>query len=170
MTVLDCEHIVKIWKLLSDWTFDYLMMDFCPGDNLLSYVSANGALDEATAVLVFKQIVSAVAVCHTRGIAHRDLKLENVLITEFPLVKLSDFGMCAYVQSDALLSTLCGTICYCAPELLAGSGYTGRPADVWSLGVALVPMAHRERASDARLNSTGKLHCTQCSRSTLQNA
>ena len=81
-------------------------MEYCAGGNLLSYVSAHGALDEPTAALVFKQIVAAVAACHTRGVAHRDLKLENVLITEFPVVKLTDFGLCAIMDGDALLSTL----------------------------------------------------------------
>jgi serine/threonine protein kinase len=143
MTVLNYDHIVRIRELLSDRNFYYLAMEFCAGGNLLSHVSAKGALDEPTAALVFKQLVSAVAACHTRGVAHRDLKLENVLITEFPVIKLSDFGMCGYMEGDALLSTLCGTICYCAPEVFAGSGYAGQAADVWSLGVALYVMITR---------------------------
>jgi serine/threonine protein kinase len=112
-------------------------MDYCSGGNLYEYISSHGPLDEPTAASIFKQVASAVALCHSFGIAHRDLKLDNILIDQFPHVKVSDLGLCGYLSEDALMQTFCGSPCYSAPECLCRVEYDGRLADVWSLGVIL---------------------------------
>jgi serine/threonine protein kinase len=58
----------------------------------------HGSLDEPTAALVFWQSCQRMAYCHSLGVAHRDLKLENILIDHFPHVKVSDFGLCGFVR------------------------------------------------------------------------
>lgn len=75
---------------------------------------------------------------HDRNIIHRDIKLENILITKQRHVKLIDFGFSTEIFS-ASLQTFCGTPSYIAPEMIAKKGY-GRSVDVWALGITLYKM------------------------------
>lgn len=69
------------------------------------------------------QLVSAVGYLRSRGILHRDIKDENIVIAEDFTIKLIDFGSAAYLERGRLFYTFCGTIEYCAPEVLMGSPY-----------------------------------------------
>jgi serine/threonine protein kinase len=110
MTYLKFDRIVHLHDLLDDDENFYLVMDFCPGGDLLTYIRTHPKLDEAIAALIFKQVACAVAYCHSFGVAHRDIKPENILIDEFPSVKLTDFGLCGFVGLDSLMRTFCGSM------------------------------------------------------------
>lgn len=129
--------IVTLRDLITDDKNFYLVMDYCAGGELFDYIVKRKKLDEPTAALVFKQICSAVAYCHSFGIAHRDLKPENILIDKFPRVMVADFGLCGYLNESRLMKTFCGSPCYTAPECLLRKEYDGKLSDVWSLGVIL---------------------------------
>jgi len=97
-------------------------------------------------VRYFCEMVSAVGYLHEQGVVHRDLKLENVLLSS-DRCKLCDFGLAhAYDLGPsgevlrAPLKEVCGSKSYCAPEVLAGLGYDGGLADMWSLGICLFAM------------------------------
>eukprot|EP00439_Symbiodinium_sp_Y106_P036585 s2363_g4.t1 len=96
-------------------------------------------LSEQAARLYYRQVVEGVTVCHERLVAHRDLKLENVLLDKGREgVKIIDFGFAAHVPSkETKLKAFCGTPSYMAPEIIRGEGYSGFAADVWALGVVL---------------------------------
>ncbi|KAE8734575.1 CBL-interacting protein kinase 21 [Hibiscus syriacus] len=98
----------------------------------------------------FRQLINGVGYCHDKGVFHRDLKLENVLIDANGNIKISDFGLSALpqhacstfefdlkYQEDGLLHTTCGSPNYVAPEILANRGYNGAASDIWSCGVIL---------------------------------
>lgn len=80
---------------------------------------------------------SAVAYCHQHKIVHRDLKPENVVFKgeEHENVKVTDFGLSNNFKEDELMKTMCGSLCYSAPEVLLSEPYYGPAADVWSLGI-----------------------------------
>ncbi|KAK1333040.1 hypothetical protein QTO34_006573 [Cnephaeus nilssonii] len=105
--------------------------------DLREHLESHGPLSERQARAAFRQVVSALQYCHRRGIAHRDLKPDNILLDEDGTVKLADFGFGRRVSDDSKLSTFCGTFYYMAPEVLRQEPYDGRKADVWSLGVTL---------------------------------
>jgi len=87
---------------------------------------------------IFAQLVGAVTYIHGKNCVHRDLKLENVLLSKDGDVKLVDFGFTREYEGKAnYLQTFCGTICYSAPEMLRGEKYAGEKIDVWSLGIIL---------------------------------
>ena len=122
----------------------YMIMDLCCGGELFDYIVEHERLDEPSAAYLFKQIVQAVKYCHQLGVAHRDLKPENILIKKFPVIKLTDFGLCGFMNEEKTLQTFCGSPCYCSPECLERVGYDGHKSDVWSLGVILFAMVTGE--------------------------
>jgi serine/threonine protein kinase len=87
---------------------------------------------------LFKQLVSALAYCHSRNVAHRDIKLENILLNEEKtMVKLIDFGFSTCIPNEKKVKLFCGTPSYMAPEIVSKKEYSGPPADIWALGVLL---------------------------------
>ncbi|KAG5334487.1 CHK2 kinase, partial [Acromyrmex charruanus] len=120
----------------------YIILELMEGGELFDRIRSKGKLSESCAKLIFYQVVHAVYYLHRQGITHRDLKPENILLkdnSENPLVKVSDFGMSKFVDTQTMMRTFCGTPMYVAPEILATNGrssYTNQ-VDVWSLGVIL---------------------------------
>ena len=103
-----------------------------------------GPMPEPECRFYFRQIVQAVGYCHTQGICHRDLKLENVLLMpDNATVKVTDFGMGKnYLMHSGCKTAEVGSCAYMSPEVWAGRGeYQPSPADVWSLGVMLYVMS-----------------------------
>ena len=133
-------NIVKLHEVLASKTKIYFVMEFVKGGELFAKV-AKGRFSEDLGRKYFRQLISAVGYCHSRGVYHRDLKPENLLIDENGNLKVSDFGLSAIaedqIRSDGLLHTLCGTPAYVAPEILTQTGYDGAKIDVWSCGVVL---------------------------------
>ena len=74
---------------------------------------------------------------HSQLIVHRDLKLENILVSDRQKVKIIDFGFGIRTKADVNLKIFCGTSAYMSPEIVRKSEYNGFKADIWSLGVVL---------------------------------
>ena len=140
MACLRHENLVALYDFFWDDNNFYMVIDYCPGGELFDYIVKHDHLEEPVAALVFKQIVSAIHYCHSKGVAHRDLKPENVLIDRFPHIKVSDFGLCGFINTNEMMKTFCGSPAYCAPECLSKIQYDGRLSDVWSLGTILYAM------------------------------
>jgi serine/threonine protein kinase len=127
----------------------WLVLEYCPGDELYNYLIKHGALPIEKVQKIFAQLVGAVAYVHARHCVHRDLKLENILLDKNEDVKLCDFGFTReYDGKASYLQTFCGTVCYSAPEMLKGEKYAGEKVDVWSLGVILFALLTGELPFD----------------------
>ena len=131
-------HIVNLHSVMDNEKFYYILMELCEGGTLSERIASSRKLDEETAKTIFLQIMQALEFCHPKGVAHRDLKPSHIMITEFPNVKIADFGLSNLI-GDGMLSTVCGTIAFQAPEVFHGN-YNGCAADVWSAGVLLYTM------------------------------
>ena len=81
----------------------------------------------------------ALGYLHQKGIAHRDMKLENVLVDDRGYLKIIDYGLAKMLRDDQEATSFCGTPEYLAPEIIKGTGH-GRGADWWSLGALLYEM------------------------------
>ena len=90
--------------------------------------------------IIFKQIVSAVAYLHSKNIAHRDIKLENIMIGKNKQIKLIDFGFSVTCKEGKNIRIICGTPSYMAPELTLKKDYDGKKVDVWALGIIVFVM------------------------------
>jgi serine/threonine protein kinase len=130
--------VITVYDCMADRDFLYLIMELVTGDTLLSQTLIGGGMNEATARPIFKQLLATVAYIHDQGIAHRDLKLENILCNAKGQVKIVDFGFSRCARSPGeLFRTSCGSPAYAAPEILEEKPYDGCMADMWSMGVIL---------------------------------
>ncbi|XP_023312990.1 testis-specific serine/threonine-protein kinase 3-like [Anoplophora glabripennis] len=123
----------------------YIVMEYAENGSLLDIIRKDQYIDEPRARKWFKQLVSAVEYCHERGVVHRDIKCENMLMDVDWNVKLSDFGFAkGHVKpkngQTILSETYCGSYAYASPEILRGIPYQPQYADVWSMGVVLYAM------------------------------
>ena len=92
---------------------------------------------------IFAKVASAVHLLHSKNIVHRDIKPENILLDSDFSPKLCDFGWSVKLRPGEQRNTFCGTYEYMAPEIFDNEKY-GFPVDVWSLGVLLYELHHRE--------------------------
>ncbi|WEW60319.1 hypothetical protein PRK78_005804 [Emydomyces testavorans] len=142
-------HIARLYEIIVTEKLVWLVLEYCPGDELYNYLLRNGPLPIEKAQKIFTQLVGAVAYVHSKSCVHRDLKLENILLDKHENVKLCDFGFTREYEGKAsYLQTFCGTICYSAPEMLKGEKYAGEKVDVWSLGIILYALITGELPFD----------------------
>ncbi|GAA5866727.1 hypothetical protein JCM3774_001972 [Rhodotorula dairenensis] len=115
----------------------YFVQEYVNGGQMLDYIIAHGRLRERSARKFARQIGSALEYCHANSIVHRDLKIENILISKTGNIKIIDFGLSNLYSPTSYLSTFCGSLYFAAPELLNAKPYTGPEVDVWSFGIVL---------------------------------
>lgn len=144
MKLIRHPHIIRLYQVQNTNNKLYLILELGSGGDLYEYISKHGALPEAHARRLFRQIAQGVAYCHKNRIAHRDLKPENVVFcttkTGEEVVKVTDFGLSNSFAPGEKMKTACGSLVYTCPEILLGDPYDGPQADVWSLGVILYMM------------------------------
>ncbi|KAF8329805.1 uncharacterized protein EI90DRAFT_2996982 [Cantharellus anzutake] len=115
----------------------YMVFEYVNGGQMLDYIISHGRLRERVARKFARQIGSALEYCHLNNVVHRDLKIENILISQSGNIKIIDFGLSNLYDPLNHLSTFCGSLYFAAPELLNAKVYTGPEVDVWSFGVVL---------------------------------
>jgi len=145
LRTLNHPNIIKLEEVIDTESCLFLVLEIAEGGQLLTKVTQTDRMDEDLVKVYFHQLASAVDYLHSRNICHRDLKLENVLVSSLdendPVVKITDMGLSKIVE-DTDLKTFCGTKSYLAPEVVkSGVGlgdkiYTLK-VDCWALGVIL---------------------------------
>lgn len=115
----------------------YMVFEYVNGGQMLDYIISHGRLRERVARKFARQVGSALEYCHLNNVVHRDLKIENILISQTGNIKIIDFGLSNLYDPVTHLSTFCGSLYFAAPELLNAKVYTGPEVDVWSFGVVL---------------------------------
>ena len=144
MKELDHKNIIRILDYFEDKNYIFIIMEYINGGNLYSLIKKRRKLQEKMAKYIFKQMISALKYIHSHNIAHRDIKLDNILLDLYNGIKICDFGIGKKLNSpDQLLTSFSGTPIYMAPEIILSEknkGYKGFPVDVWSSGIALYIM------------------------------
>ncbi|KAJ2843200.1 Serine/threonine-protein kinase, partial [Coemansia erecta] len=130
-------HICMLHDVVVHPNHYYIFQELVSGGQMLDYIISHGRLKEKHARKFARQIASAIDYCHRNSIVHRDLKIENILISANGNIKLIDFGLSNLFSPRAQLSTFCGSLYFAAPELLNAQPYTGPEVDLWSFGVVL---------------------------------
>ena len=133
-------NVIYVYKVIDTPENYYIVMEYCKNGELFEYISKKERLDEDEASSFFYQIINGVEYIHSKGIAHRDLKLENLLLTEDNIIKIIDFGLSHEFNGKDLLKTKCGSPSYASPELIAQPFYDGFKSDIWCCGIILYAM------------------------------
>lgn len=119
----------------------YIVLEYAEKGELFDYVYyPNKGFGEKNGRTIFKNIVNGLQACHTNEIAHRDLKMENIMLDKDFNIKIADFGFATLLagkKGDGVLNTPLGTLAYAAPEILLKKPYDGVKTDIFSLGVVL---------------------------------
>lgn len=131
------ENIIQMFEVEDAINHFCIIMEYATEGDMHVILNSVGKFSETEARIFFRQIIRGVDYCHSNNVAHRDLKLENILVTQTNLVKVADFGLSSFLKGGQYMSTSCGSIRYADPELLRGRPYSGEMADVWSCGVIL---------------------------------
>lgn len=141
----DCQHpnIVRMFEsyLLTEEL--WLMMEYLEGGSLTDIVTTMLMSEEQMAT-VCRQVLEALAYLHSKGVIHRDIKSDSILLASDGSVKLSDFGFCAQVSPELpRRQSLVGTPYWMSPEVISRLEY-GTEVDIWSLGVLMIEMIDGE--------------------------
>ncbi len=146
---LDHPNIVKVLDYQIDTTCadaqNFVALEYCPNGELFASIQADGGLPESVTRFYFLQLMSAIDYIHGKGFAHRDLKLENILLDYSFNLRLIDFEFATALINPANgspnLTSALGTVGYAAPEIHMMVPYSGRSVDIFALGVILFIMA-----------------------------
>ncbi|MFF2611602.1 Stk1 family PASTA domain-containing Ser/Thr kinase [Kitasatospora sp. NPDC058046] len=142
-------NVVNVFDQGADGGHVFLAMEYVPGRTLRDLLRDRGALSVRAALDVLEPVLAALGAAHRAGLVHRDVKPENVLITEGGLVKVADFGLVRVLGSadgaptsttTATGGTVMGTVSYLAPEQILPDAPTDQRVDVYASGILLYEM------------------------------
>ncbi|KAI1293765.1 Testis-specific serine/threonine-protein kinase 1 [Halotydeus destructor] len=148
-------NIVSVFEVVKTRTRVFMFMELCP-DTISAYITrTRKVLKEKQARFWFRQLMSAMEYVHAKEVAHRDLKLDNMLLDAKNNLKVADFGFASFVTNrdtgtPVLMNTECGTRAYMAPEIHS-MPYDGQIADIWSCGVILFELVTLKKPFDDNL-------------------
>ena len=136
MTRIAHPFCARLVRSFADAEAVYLLLEWCPGGELLRHLPRTSGLPPASARFYTACVAAALAHLHAADLVYRDVKPENCLLDARGYLKLCDFGFAKRLPPDGLTHTVCGTPDFMAPEVIRGVGH-GAPADVWALGCLL---------------------------------
>jgi serine/threonine-protein kinase len=134
-------HMVRVYDSGRDGDVHFIAMEYVQGENLKEHIRRAGRLEPDRALEIAAQVSDALEYAHTHGIVHRDIKPQNILLTNDGRVKVTDFGIARAMSSATITQTgtVLGSVQYLSPEQARG-GAVGRSTDIYSLGVVLYEM------------------------------
>lgn len=134
-------NIVGIYDVGSEEDLHYIVMEYIEGRTLKEVIEGSGKLSPQMALQYGMQMVSAVRHAHNRQIIHRDIKPQNILVTNEGQLKVADFGIARVVDSSTIVATgnAIGSVHYFSPEQAKGK-YVNETSDIYSCGIVLFEM------------------------------
>ena len=141
ISILSHPNIVKVYDVSVTDKLQYIVMEYIDGITLKQYIEQQGEIKWREALYFTVQILRALQHAHEKGIIHRDIKPQNIMLLEDGTIKVTDFGIARFSQAETQTMTdkAIGSVHYIAPEQARG-GYINDKADIYSVGVMLYEM------------------------------
>lgn len=142
IALLSHPNIIKIYDIAIEGEVKYLVMEYVEGISLRTYMDKRNVLDFDEVVSYSEQILAALEHAHSKGVVHRDIKPQNIMLLKDGIVKVTDFGIAKLPDSETatISDKAIGTVYYISPEQAAGKRSDAR-ADLYSLGVMMYEMS-----------------------------
>ena len=132
-------NIVSVYDVSTNPDREYIVMELIDGITLKQYMERRGRMDWRESLHFITQIMRGLSHAHSRGIIHRDIKPQNIIISTDGKVKVTDFGIAKATSSNTISSDVMGSVHYASPEQ-ARNGFVDGRSDIYSLGIVMFEM------------------------------
>lgn len=136
---LEHPNIVNIYDVGSEEGLYYIVMEYVEGITLKTYIEKKGQLSFKESCSIAIQVARGIEVAHSKGIIHRDIKPQNIIISTEGKVKVTDFGIAKAASSNTVSADVMGSVHYASPEQ-ARNGFVDGRSDLYSLGIVMYEM------------------------------
>lgn len=137
LSKLNHSNVIRLYDHFVEGRQSFMIIEYCPQGSLRNEIckAKPRGLERDRFIVVAKQMVDALAYCHSNDIAHRDIKPDNVLFSDTGVAKLGDFGLSLQVKDTKIINTFGGSTIYSSPEIHFKRPHDPFMADIWALGV-----------------------------------
>ena len=136
---LEHANIVNIYDVGSENGMYFIVIEYVEGITLKTYIEKKGQLNFKEAISIAIQVGRGIEAAHNKGIIHRDIKPQNIIISTEGKVKVTDFGIARASSSNTIHADVMGSVHYSSPEQ-ARNGYVDGKSDIYSLGIVMYEM------------------------------
>lgn len=156
LSLLDSPFFPKFYGYVQKDSFLVIALELCEGISLKNFIDKQYQVqvddenskyndkvyifDENLTLIILKQILDAVYYLHSCNIVHRDIKLENIIISSEKMIKICDFGFARFFESNIPFTEFSGSQQYISPEVLFNKPHDGPQNDIWTIGICLLKM------------------------------
>ena len=137
---LEHPNIVNIYDVGVENGLYFIVMEYIEGITLKTYIEKKGQLNYKEVISIAIQVGRGIEAAHNKGIIHRDIKPQNIIISKEGKVKVTDFGIARATSGNTISADVMGSVHYSSPEQ-ARNGYVNEQSDVYSLGIVMYEMA-----------------------------
>ena len=132
-------NIVNVYDVMDEENIHYIVMELVEGITLKSYIATKKKLNVKETLGISIQVAQGIAAAHKRGIIHRDIKPQNMIISKDGKVKVTDFGIARAVSAQTIGGAAVGSVHYICPEQAKGA-LSDQRSDIYSLGITIYEM------------------------------
>ena len=133
------KNVVNNYEIVDEGDLHYIVLEYIEGETLNKYIKKKGKLSNEETVNISKQIAEGLEAAHLKGIIHRDIKPQNIIIDKNDVVKITDFGIARAITSTTKNISVIGTVHYISPEQIRNEQVDYR-SDIYSLGCTMYEM------------------------------
>ncbi|MFT4977601.1 MAG: serine/threonine protein kinase [Myxococcota bacterium] len=141
MAAMDNPHLLRVYDIGAEGDRDYVVMDLAEGGSLADVLDAHGPMPPIVAMEYIVHVLAALDAAHAASVIHRDVKPQNVLLTQDNIAKLADFGIALFDREDierhTKVGVMMGSLAYMSPEQRQDASSVGPAADIYATGGTL---------------------------------